>query len=64
MSEISEDDWRLITEAYRKAYPGQWPDRSMIVGEMVQLYVASITKTHEAAIVEPRQGGSDALPPA
>lgn len=52
MDDISDDDWRTILEAYREAYPDHYPDRSMIIGEMVQLYVASITPTHEAATVD------------
>lgn len=47
MAEISEDDWRMILEAWKSAHPGQYPDRSLIIDEMVRLYVAMNTALYE-----------------
>ncbi|MFM2054095.1 MAG: hypothetical protein RL456_2132 [Pseudomonadota bacterium] len=47
MAEISEDDWRMILEAWKSAHPGQYPDRSQIIDEMVRLYVAMNTALYE-----------------
>lgn len=42
MAEIDDSDWDRITSAFRKARPGVYPDRSLIIDEMVSLYVSSL----------------------
>lgn len=38
---IDSNDWDRIREAWEKNNPGAYPDRSMMIGDMIATYIAS-----------------------
>lgn len=46
MSDISEEDWERIYAVYKKRKPDSWPDRSLIVDEMITAYCADAPCAH------------------
>ena len=47
MSDIAEEDWDRIYAPFNEAHPDAYPDRSLIIADMIASYMAELRNARD-----------------